>query len=153
MAFTHYPKLAQNVLFAWVWPAPPDKKNFLNFPRFSRLNRMTAPLVPGTSFVAFHEAQNFTRFYGSIFSDQPLEISFDFSNDEVAPDGEWVQDSNIDKLHYDAEALKLAYDPMKHTTASKYLVTIYGRWLRVSVKNVGTAQAQQTRIFVRGSVF
>lgn len=135
-----------------MWPRPPAKPNFLNQPEFDRLNRMEAPLEPGKSFVGYHEAQNFTRFYGSIASDQPLEVTFSFSNDEVADDGTHVTDANLPGLHYDAEALKKAYDPAKPGQGG-YLVTIYGRWLKVEVKNVGKAATQMMRVVVRGSVF
>lgn len=153
MPFTHYPKLSANVIFAWVQPAPPDEPNFLNMPRFSRLNRFTKPLEPGQVLVGYQEAQNFTRFYGSIACDQPLEVVFTFSNDEVAPDGQWVTDDNIHKLNYDAEALKQIYDPSKQAQTGKYFVTIYGRWLRVEVKPTGKVPTEFLRVFVRGSVF
>jgi hypothetical protein len=150
--FSHYPKLTANVIFAWVWPAPPDRPNFLHLPRLSRLNRMGGPLMPGDSLVAYHEGINFTRFYGSIVADQRLEATFAFSNDEVAPDGHWVNDDNLKDLHYDAMALRKEYDPKKPDAAG-YLVTIYGRWLRVTVKNLGDAPTEFLRVYVRGSVF
>jgi hypothetical protein len=153
MPFTHYPKLDANVIFAWVWPKPADKPNFLGRPRFGRYNLITEPLEAGKSVTGFHSAQNFTRFYGSIACDQPLEVTFSFSNDEVAEDGHWVTDASLPALHYDAEALKQAYDPQKQAATGKYLVTIYGRWLRVDVKNVGKQPASTMRVFVRGSVF
>lgn len=153
MAFTHYPKTDTNVIFAWVSPAPPDKPNFLNHPKFSTLNLLKAPIEPGKSVVAYHSAQNFTRFYGSLACDQPLEVCFTFSNDEVTEDGDWVTDENMKTLNYDAEALKQAYDPSKQAATGKYLVTIYGRWLRVEVKNVGSKPTSWMRVYVRGSVF
>jgi len=153
MPFTHYPKLEANVIFAWVSPAPPAKPNFLNHPKFSSLNLAKEPIPAGQSAIAYHSAQNFTRFYGSIACDQPLEVTFSFSNDEVSADGDWVNDENMETLNYDAEALKLAYDPLKQAATGKYLVTIYGRWLRVEVKNVGTRPTGKIRVFVRGSVF
>lgn len=152
MPFTHYPKLVANVIFAWVQPPPPDKKNFLNQPRFKKLNRFREPLPPKKSVVAYHEAQNFTRFYGSIYADQPLEVTFSFSNDEVDDDGNWVTDNNLPSLHYDAEALKKAFDPKKSGQGG-FLVTIYGRWLKVEVTNVGDKPTEKMRVIVRGSVF
>ena len=153
MPFTHYPKLAANVICAWVQPPPPDKPAFLNMPRFSALNRFKKPLEPGEVFVAHQEAQNFTRFFGSIFSDQPLEVSFSFSNDEVAPDGHWVTDDNIHDLNYDALALKQLFDPKNAAASGKYFVTIFGRWLEVKVKNTGDKSTEKLRVYVRGSVF
>ncbi len=153
MPFTHYPKLAANVIFAWVQPAPPDQPGFLNQRRFKHFNRFEEPLQAGKTVVAYHEAQNFTRFYGSVASDQPLEVTFSFSNDEVAPDGTHVTDENLPTLSYDAEALKQAYDPAKQSQTGKFLVTIFGRWLRVEVKNVGAKPTSLLRVYVRGSVF
>lgn len=153
MPFTHYPKLADGLIFAWRLPAPPDKPGFLNQRRFSRANRAVEELAPGKSWVAYHEAQNFTRFLGSIQADQPLETTFVFSNDDVTDEGDVVTDENIHTLHYDAEALRQAYDPAKQSATGKYLVTIYGRWLRVEVKNVGTGPVKNARVYVRGSVF
>ncbi len=112
-----------------------------------------APIEPGKSVVAYQDAQNFTRFYGSIACDQPLEVTFSFSNEEVDGLGEPVSDETIAHLHYDAEALKQLYDPTKQGPSGKYFVTIFGRWLRVEVKNVGKATTQNLRVFVRGSVF
>lgn len=153
MPFTHYPKLAANVIFAWVQPPPPDEKGFLNQPRFSSLNRFTKPLVPEQTVVGYQEAQNFTRFYGSIAADQKLEVTFTFSNDEVGPNGHPVSDESLPRLNYDAEALKQLYEPTKQGATGKYFVTIFGRWLRVEVKNVGDKPTERLRVFVRGSVF
>jgi hypothetical protein len=91
--------------------------------------------------------------YGSVFCDQPLEVVLSFSNDEVAPDGDWVKDENLKELHYDAEALRQLYDPKKQGPTGKFFSTIYGRWLRIEVKNLGTAPTSEMRVFVRGSVF
>lgn len=153
MPYTHYPKLAANIICAWVQPPPPDKPPFLNMPRFSALNRFNKPLEPGDVVVAHQEAQNFTRFFGSIYSDQKLEVTFSFSNDEVAPDGHWVTDENIHDLNYDALALKQQFDPGNVAATGKYFVTIFGRWLEVKVKNVGSKSTELLRVFVRGSVF
>lgn len=153
MPFTHYPKLSGNVVFAYVQPQPPDRPGFLGQPSFHSINGFENPLQPGEAVAGYLEAQPFTRFYGSIFCDQPLEVTFSFSNDECGPDGHWVNDDNLSLLHYDAEALKQLYSPDKHTQCSKYFVTIFGRWLKVSIKNTGTKPTEQTRIYVRGSVF
>lgn len=153
MPFTHYPKLADNIIFAWVQPPPPKKKSFLNMRSFSELNRFDKPIEPNESVVAYQDAQNFTRFYGSIASDQKLEVTFSFSNEEVDEKGYWIGDDNITGLNYDAEALKQIYDPAKQGASGKYFVTIFGRWLKVEVKNVGDKPTETLRVFVRGSVF
>ena len=153
MAFTHYPKNSSSVIFAWVYPRPPDKPNFLNHPRFNTLNLATAPLQPGESVVACHSANDFTRFFGSIACDQPIDASFHFSNDETTDQGDFVTDENMGSLHYDAEALRLAYDPTKQAATGKWLCTIYGRWIRVSMTNTGKAPITYLRAYVRGSVF
>lgn len=102
---------------------------------------------------AYHDAQPFTRFYGSVAADQPLEVSIAFSNEETDADGYYVNDDNIASLHYDAEALKQLYDPAKQAQTGKWFATIFGRYLRVEVKNVGTKPTSNLRVFVRGSVF
>lgn len=153
MGFTHYPKLEANVIFAWVWPRPPDKANFLTHPRFDTINRMEEVLPPGKNVVGYHSAQNFTKFMGSVASDQKLEVVFSFSNDEVAEDGHWVTDETMPALHYDAESLRIAYDPSKQSATGKFVVTILGRWLKVEVKNVGETPLEFLRCYVRGSVF
>lgn len=153
MPFTHYPKLTWNLLAAWVQPKPSDGKSFLGQPKFATLNRFVEPLEPGTTVVSYHDAQPFTRFYGSIAADQKLEVSFTFSNDEVGPDGNFVTDETLPELHFDAEALKQLYDSGKQGATGKYFVTIFGRWLRVEIKNVGDKPTEMLRVYVRGSVF
>lgn len=153
MPYTHYPKLVDNIIFAWVQPAPKKRKPFLNMRSFSELNRFKDPIEPGKSVFAYQDAQNFTRFYGSIASDQPLEVICSFSNDEVDDDGHFVTDENIAKLHYDAEGLRQLYFPDKQAQSGKYFVTIYGRWLRVEIKNVGKIATNTLRVYTRGSVF
>lgn len=153
MPFSHYPKNSFNLIFAWVQPAPPDRTPFLGQPRFADLNRFEAPLDPGQSVVAYHDAQPFTRFYGSLASDQLLEMTLSFSNEETAEDGHWVTDDNIASLHYDAEALRQLYDPAKQAATGKFFATIFGRYIRVAVKNTGTAPTKTLRALIRGSVF
>lgn len=158
MPFSHYPKTVGNVVLAWVQPPPPDVgpdedlPDFVGQP-FSELNSFDKAIEPGESVVGYHDAQPFTRFYGSIASDQPLEVTISFSNDEVDPDGHWITDDNVHRLNYDAEALSLAYDPEKQRQTGKFFVTIYGRFLRVQIKNVGEAPTEELRAWVRGSVF
>lgn len=158
MPLTHYPKNSDNLVFAWVQPPPPDVPpkeglpDFLGRP-FSQINRFEEPLAPGESLVGYHDAQPFTRFYGSFFSTQPLEVSLSFSNDEVDEAGNFVSDGNIGDLHYDAEVLRQLYDPKRQGQTSKFFVTIFGRFLRVEIKNVGDAPTEKMRVYVRGSVF
>jgi hypothetical protein len=153
MPFTHYPKNSFNLIFAWVQPIPPDQEPFFGQPRFSSLNRFDKPLEPGQVVAAYHDAQPFTRFYGSVASDQPLEMTLSFSNEETAADGRYVTDENIASLNFDAEALKQMYEPAKQGPTGKYFCTIFGRYFRVQVKNVGTKPTDFLRVFVRGSVF
>jgi hypothetical protein len=120
---------------------------------FSEVNRFDKPIEPNQAVVGYHDAQPFTRFYGSIASDQSLEVTITFSNDEVAVDGHAVNDDNIRKLNYDAEALKQFYDPKKQGPTGKFFATIFGHWIRVEVKNVGEKPTEQLRVYVRGSVF
>lgn len=158
MPMTHYPKTAENLVFAWVQPSPPDVEpqeglpDFLGRP-FSELNRFDKPIDPNQVVVSYHDALPFTRFYGSISSDQPLEVTITFANDEVAADGKPVSDENIGSLNYDAEALRQFYDPKKQGPTGKYFVTIFGHWIRVEIKNVGEKPTEMLRVYVRGSVF
>lgn len=158
MPLSHYPKTVDNVVFAWVQPPPPDVPPQPGFPdflgrAFSELNRFRAPIVPGQSVVGFHDAQPFTRFYGSIACDQPLDVSLTFSNDEVAADGCIVSDDNIDSLNYDAHGLHQRYDPAKQEQTGKIFSMIFGRWIRIEAKAVGDVAPKFLRLFIRGSVF
>ena len=154
MGFTHYPKQVWNLFGAVRWPAPPDKPTFLDvMPLFSTINHGKSSIGAGEKVVFFHEAQNFTRFAGTLFADQSFEFAIHFSNDIVTDDGDFVTDENISKLHYDGEALRHLYDPKKHSGTCKYFVSTYGRWLRVEVKNVGDKAIEQIRVYVNGSVF
>lgn len=156
--FSHYPKIVSNVVLAWVQPPPPDvapkegRPNFIGRP-FSALNRFKAPIGPGAVVVGYHDAQPFTRFYGTVFADRALEVTIAFSNDDVDSDGGVVDDNNISTLHYDGEALKQFYDPQKQGPTGKFFCTIYGRFIRVEIKNTGEAPTKELRVYVRGSVF
>ena len=116
---------------------------------------MVYALQPGASFVAYHSAQNFTRFFGSLASDQPLELGCSFSNDEVAPSGEAICDENLKDLFYDAEALHQAFDPTKPkiNNGGKFFITIFGRWICVELTNRGSAPTSVLRAYLRCSVF
>ena len=153
MPFSHYPKTVWNLLFAWRWPRPPKRRGWKSQPSFDRLNKMTAPLKPGESVVQYHDAQGFTRFMGTMYSDQPLEVEVAFSNDEVDDEGYPVTDENISKLHYDGLDNPKAYDPEKQAASGKIYVIIAGRWLRVSVTNKGKKPTEKMRVNMRGSVF
>jgi hypothetical protein len=142
---------------AWVQPPPPDvppddgMPDFVGAP-FSEINLWKEPIAPGTSVVGYHDAQPFTRFYGTVACDQPLGVTLTFSNDEVAADGHWVTDANIRSLNYDGIGLRQLYDPKKPET-SKFFSMIFGRWIRVEIKNVGDRAPTFQRLYVRGSVF
>lgn len=120
---------------------------------FSELNHFDKPIEPGQAVVSYHDAQPFTRFYGSIACDQPLEVMLTFSNDEVDREGRRISDENISSLNYDAEAVKQFYDPKKQAQTGKYFSTIFGHWIRVEIKNTGEKATETLRVFVRGSVF
>lgn len=158
MPFSHYPKNTHNLVFAWVHPAPPDVEpaqelpNFFGRP-FSEMNRFREAIAPGQSVVAYHDAIPFTRFYGSIHCPQSLEVVLAFSNEEITADGHYVTDANIHELNYDAEALRQFYDPAKQGATGRFFCTIYGRFLRAEIKNVGTEPTSALRVFLRGSVF
>jgi hypothetical protein len=163
MPFTHYPKLDSNVIFLWRLPIVPNKPAFLG--RKHPKNLIEGPLKPGETLVAYHSSQNFTRFYGSIYADVPLEITFTFSNDEYDDNGDFVTDANISKLHYDAEAERKLYTARSN---GKFFVTIFGRWLRVEVHypikkefdenedlqpDPNQKNCEELRLTVRASVF
>lgn len=156
--FSHYPKIVGNIVFAWVQPPPPDvehqkgRPNFVGRP-FSELNRFRGPLEPAEVLTGCHDAQPFTRFYGSVFCDQPLEVSLTFSNDEVDAEGHAVNDTNIGDLHYDALGVRQIYDPTKQDQTGKIFSMIFGRWIRVEIKNAGDRAISRMRLCIRGSVF
>lgn len=152
MPFTYYPKNSHNLICAWVQPAPPDEAPFNGQPRFALFNRFEKELQPEQIVSAYHDAQAFTRFYGSIASDQPLELTLSFSNEETAKDGQYITDDNIVDLNFDAEALKQAYDPSQQAQTGLYTSLVYGRYLRVDVKNIGYKPTGFMRVFVRGTV-
>ena len=158
MGYSHYPKTVGNIVMAWVQPPPPDvppgdeMPDFVGRP-FSEINLWKEPLAPGKSVVSYHDAQPFTKFYGSVACDQPLEVNLTFSNDEVDAAGHWITDENIDQLHYDALGQRQSYDPKKQEQTSKIFTMIYGRWIKVEIKNVGDRPSKFLRAYVRGSVF
>jgi hypothetical protein len=155
---THYPKLAENLIFAWVQPPPPDiapeegRPDFLGRP-FSELNRFQEPIAPGGSVVGYHDAQPFTRLYGSFACDQPLEVNITFSNDEVDGDGTLVNDDNIASLNYDAHGLHQLYDPTKQEQTGRAFTMLFGHWVKIEIKNIGDRETTILRSFIRGSVF
>lgn len=153
MPFTHYPKLVWNLIFAWRWPAPPNKPGFLNEPPFADYNLAKEALPAGGKVVAYNEASNFTRFMGSFASDQPLRVTLAFSNDDVTDEGNFVTDDNLKTLHYDAIEGVKDYDPAKQQATGKFFAIIYGRWLRVEVENLGKSPTEFMRVYIRGSVF
>jgi len=126
--------------------------NFLGAP-FSSMNRFRAPIEPGQSVFGYHDAQPFTRFYGTIACDQSLDVSILFSNDEVDAGGNYVSDNNIGSLNYDGFGARQAYDPQKQEQTGKIISLIFGRWIRVEAKNTGKQAPTFLRLCVRGSVF
>lgn len=158
MPLSHYPKTVTNLVLACVHPAPPfvpppeDLPDFLGRP-FSELNLYKKEIAPKESVIAFHDAQPFTRFYGSIACDQPLDVSLSFSNNEVDDDGNFVSDDNIGSLHYDALGVRQIYDPSKQDQTGKFFSMIFGRWIRVEIRNTGDRAPTSLRFYLRGSVF
>ncbi len=146
------------MVFAWVQPPPPDVPpreglpNFLGRP-FSELNLWKEPIQPGRSVVGYHDAQPFTRFYGSIACDQPLDVSLVFSNDEVDAEGRIVSDDNVGSLSYDAFGTRQLYDPAKQEQTGKIFSMIFGRWIRLEAKSIGDREPTFLRLYLRGSVF
>lgn len=158
MPFSHYPKTVWNIVFACVQPPPPDvwpekgKPNFLGRP-FSERNRFLEPLAAGSSIFGYHDAQPFTRFQGSIACDVPLDVSLWFSNDEVDKEGHPINDRNISALNYDAFGARQLYDPTKQEQTGRIFSMIFGRWIRIEVKNIGEEAPTLLRLYIRGSVF
>jgi hypothetical protein len=150
---SHYPKTIYNSIFTWVQPPPPEGKLFHGQPKFSELNLFRNPVEPGNPVVGYHDAANFTRFFGSFFCDQPLLVVASFSNDETDARGDYVTDETLPELHYDAEALRHVYDPLKQGPTGKAFWVIFGRWVRVEVTNTGTAPTKVLRVAIKGSVF
>lgn len=158
MPFSHYPKTVDNIVMAWVQPPPPDIPPQEGFPDFlgrpfSAMNRWREAVSPGKTLVGYHDAQPFTRLFGSIACDQPLDVSLAFSNDEVDVEGHWITDKNIDSLHYDAYGTRRLYDPTKQEQTGHFFTMIFGRFVRVEIKNIGNAVPSFQRVYVRGSVF
>jgi len=118
-------------------------------PNFAETNLATEALAPGESFVAHHSALGCTRLYTSFACDQPLEVSFEFSNDEIGPDGSWVTDDTLPLLNWDVLDAKT----YKVGERRGHWILILGRWLRVTVKNTGTKSIKEMRVYCRGSVF
>lgn len=115
-------------------------------------NLLKEPLPPNKEVSAYHSAQNFTRFYGSLYADQPLEMTASFSNDEVTDDGDWPTDVQLPSLHYDALADHKTYKPDAPGTG-KFFVIIHGKWIKFTVKNIGEETITKMRVYIRGSVF
>jgi hypothetical protein len=150
MPQTHYPKTENNIICAWVWPRPPVMPPFkASMPNFAATNLADRALAAGNTFVAHHSALGCTRLYTSFAADQPLEISFEFSNDEIGPDGSWVTDATLPLLNWDVLDAK-TYKVGDH---KGNWILILGRWLRVTVKNTGTKSIKEMRVYCRGSVF
>ena len=158
MPFSHYPKTVDNIIMAWVQPPPPNVPpqeglpDFIGRP-FSELNLCKEPIGSDKAVVGYHDAQPFTRLFGSIHCDRPLDVSLTFSNDEVDVNGHWITDDNIGSLNYVAHGTRRLYDPAKQEQTGHFFTMIFGRFVRVEVKNTGTDETTFIRIYVRGSVF
>lgn len=92
----------------------------------------------------------FTRFLGTIDCDVPINVEFAFSNEGRGPDGKLVTDATMPQLNY-RPVSTVRYDP-KNVESGKMLVTIYGRWLRVTVRYTD-APATRIAVHLLGSVF
>ncbi len=149
MDFSHYPRLENDLVLSWHWPRPPDCPPFKSLPAFGPRNRALEALAPGAAIVGYHSAANFTRFLGSLACDQPLSLLVQFSNDEVAPDGNYVQDSNVATLNWDLLAAEKSYKPGE--SHSGFWAIRLGKWLRVEVTNLGDKPTSFLRVYVRGS--
>lgn len=167
MAFTHYPKIETPSWGEALWFGQGDPRNTL-----------FEPLAAKGTAVLWGSAVNFTRYYGSIHSDQPVEVAFDFAGDSkvlvqkpgILGDLEVdqslpenirhfyparnglrdVTDEDLKALHYDARAIEVS---CKANSSAKFVVTIYGLYLRVTARNLGESPAHSLRLYVFGSVF
>jgi hypothetical protein len=145
--FTHYPKLEKNLVHSAYWRGEGDIRN-----------TMGVPLGPGETITGFASAINFTRFYGSIFADQPLQLVLSFGNDEDHalpdpryPDTEELQDlTDPADAHYDV----VAQEVMSEGGAGEgFFCIIYGKWLKIEITNTGDEPVKVLRCFTRASVF
>lgn len=159
MSFTHYPKNYNNLVLAWVYPdiQPLNPVTYTHGKRTKvrpHWNNLTSPLEVGKTVNFYHDARNFTRFFGSVFADVPLVVNISFSNDEFHVSGSHPTDELLPELNYDADSLTVKYDP-DNPVASKIISMINGNWIKVSIKRTGDASVScnNLRIFLRGSVF
>lgn len=184
MPFTHYPKLEENTFLAACWYGKDD-------PRSATLDvfgsqALKSPPAPGKEILLHGCAQNFTRFYSTLHADQPVKVTYAFSNEDRVlvprPDPpnpspahdkrlpekirkyypidvrgrREITDEDLPGLNYDGVAMVQNYKPAsegKPAVGDKALVTIYGRWLRVVVANMGEKPVGQLRFYLRASVF
>jgi len=166
MSFTHYPKTYENLVTAFQWPPPPVElvkyKVWEDTPEgeqevereLPHWNLLTKAVLSEDIHTCYIAAQPFTKFYGTLFSSQPLEVEFHFANNVVNAQGGPIVDEDLPKLNYDGTALKFTYDkedPKKNKDA--FMVIIHGSWLRVRFKHLGKDPIEELRLFVRGSVF
>lgn len=167
MGFTHYPKLPEGycVFGSVLWFGAGDPRNTLH-----------EPLAPGASAYMYGSSTNFTRFFGSAFCDQVIDVSFDFANDFRmplrVPDGKLdlslpsdlrelyaadevglreITDEDLPYLYYDAKALDILGH--KAGTPKGMFVPIYGMYLRVTVTNRGEVPVSALRVVTVCSVF
>lgn len=155
---THYPRQEATLVRCCVWPLPPDRPNFKTLPKLSELNLLekyrgqSEVLRPGEDVTWYHSALQFSRLFGSLACDQPIEFSYHFSNDEVyEKTGHWITDATLPFLNYDVVAKEGTYKPGERHTG--HFMIIVGRWLRVRFKNVGDAPIKFIRAYARGIPF
>lgn len=148
--------------------------------------RTTAkPLAPGDELVEYRHAVNFTRFYGSVYAPEPLEVAVWFANDQmvkaIAPyttasgvvfdraidpghqkyfpvknELRIITDEDLPRLHYDALGTRVKYVPPtadKDPIGDKVIVTIYGVYMKLSVRNTSAKTIDNYRVTICGSVF
>lgn len=144
---------------SWVHPKIKEEARKIRYGKADNMvavpsaNQLTEPPKAKTALRGYHSAQNFTKFYGSVFCDVPVTLAFDFSNDEFTKEGRYPTDKDLPDLNYDANALMHSYDPQKPMMGSKFLVILYGKWLRVTLEPQGDKCPDTLRVFIRGSVF
>ena len=118
---------------------------------FNILNNLSEPLKPGEVLEWYHSVQSFSRIFGSLASDQPLEYWYYYSNDETSADGHWVTDDTIHTLNWDITAKEGTYKPGDKSTGIFLIIT--GRWLKFRLKHNGTEPVTFLRAYTRGMVF
>lgn len=113
MGFAHYPKLDDTVIIS-----------------------STKPLKIGESFEGSHVASPYTRFYGTVYSDQPGTLYLEFSCEETPLCWDVCEEKRI-------EAGK----------GRGIFTLIYGRHLRVRFAHANDQDQKEFRLYICGSCF